>query len=59
MNCYKCGKRTYKKYLYCPYCGTLLHMHSKKVTYKLLSDENQADRIEQKLDKLLKLGGLK
>ena len=54
ITCYKCQKKLYRPWIYCPHCGTLLRVHSKIVKYKILSDDKQIDRIEQKLDILIK-----
>ena len=54
MKCYNCGLRLYSKYRYCPKCGKLTGMCSKKIWTTTLSDSAQANRIEEKLDEILK-----
>lgn len=54
MKCYECGKRLYKTYNYCPNCGQLARTCSKKRYAMTVADFAQANRIEHKLDLLLK-----
>ncbi len=58
MKCYNCGLRLYSKYKYCPGCGKLISICSKKVWATTMSDSAQANRIEEKLDKLLNKEGV-
>ncbi len=54
MKCYNCGLTLYHKYKYCPECGKLTSMCSKEIWTTTLSDSAQANRIEEKLDEILK-----
>jgi len=54
MKCYECGRRLYKHYNYCPNCGKLASTCSKKTYGMTVADFAQANRIEHKLDLLLK-----
>ena len=54
MKCYECKIRLYRHYKYCPNCGKLQKMCSKKTYALTIADFAQANRIEQKLDMLLK-----
>ena len=54
MICYECKKRLYRHYNYCPNCGKLQTMVSKKTYILTVADSAQANRIEQKLDILMK-----
>ena len=57
MKCYICKKiiRTVDA-KHCPFCGNKLNMKvtSRRVKYIEVPDENILNRIEQKLDKILK-----
>ncbi len=54
MKCYECGRKLYRRYRYCPYCGKCLAMCSREIYAFTTADFAQANRIERKIDKLLK-----
>ena len=54
MKCYNCGINLYTKYKYCPSCGKAISVCSHKIFSTTLSDSAQMNRIEEKLDKILK-----
>ena len=54
MKCYRCDKMFYRKYPYCPYCGGNLKVCSKKSYMITLHDAAQMNRVENKLDWILK-----
>ena len=55
MKCYNCGLTLYHKYKFCPGCGKVISMCSKKSWAITMSDSAQANRIEKKLDETIKL----
>ena len=58
MKCHSCDSPIYKHYTYCPKCGTVIRMCSKHYYAMNISSSQQANRIEDKLDTLLKHFGV-
>ena len=54
QKCYECGSNIYHKYKFCPGCGKSAGMCVTTNYYMKLSKSGQANRIEAKLDLLLK-----
>jgi hypothetical protein len=54
MKCPKCNKSLRNNWVYCPFCGKLLTTIITTIEYPIL-DMNHLDKIEKKIDKLLKM----